>query len=777
MLTGTPTAGGQPATLSGDNGCDREPIHVPGSIQPHGVLLVLRPTDLVVIQASSNLVDWLGVGLDACLGQPITNWFDERFAQRLRTIGRQSPSQTAAPSVPQQHFLGLVAPREISPCLNARGSAFDAVAHPTAAGLVLELEIAEEPAVAEPTLLLERLMQRAESAATLEQLCQVTAEEVRRLSGFDRVLVYRFDADGNGTVVGEAGNGRLPSYLHHRFPAADIPAQARSLYRHNRLRLIPDADYQPVPLAPQLNPQTGAPLDMSYATLRSVSPIHVQYMKNMQTAASMSVSILRDGQLWGLISCHHQRPRYVSLAIRRTCDLFARAFSLRLSALEHRQDFARGLEVRSAYGQLLETLAGENEVVVALREASQPLLALAGAAGAAVRSDKHQLLLVGQTPTPQQVDDLAAWLATDVQQDLYHTDNLAAAHPPAAAYAGRASGLLAIGISKLHASYVMWFRPEIIQTIKWGGDPSLASKDGDAAQLHPRASFATWKEIVRRRSLPWQASELEVVSELRSAIVDTVLRKAEELAELNTELARSNKELEAFSYSVSHDLRAPLRHIAGFAELLMQSETLPQSERDRRWLENILQSSEYASRLVDKLLSYSRLGQAQLQLTQIDLQQLVEELRQDVLQDAPGRDIRWEIAELPSVTADLMMLRMAVRDLISNAVKYTRHRDVATIEIGSRQQDDETIVWVKDNGVGFDMQYMEKLFGVFQRLHRWEDYEGTGIGLANVRRVIERHGGRTWADGKVDGGATLFFSLPRQAISLPPPAPHSAGAP
>lgn len=776
MLTGTPAAEGQPATLSGESGCDREPIHVPGSIQPHGVLLVLRPADLVVIQASSNLADWLGINLDACLGQPITRWFDEEFAQRLRAIGHPLPPQDAAPTVPQHHFLGLVAPQAISPSLKDRGSAFDAVAHLAAAGLVLELEIAAGPAAPEP-LLLERLMQGAEAAEALEQLCQVTAEEVRRLSGFDRVLVYRFDADGNGTVVGEAGNGRLPSYLHHRFPAADIPAQARALYRHNRFRLIPDADYQPVPLVPQVNPQTGGPLDMSYATLRSVSPVHVQYMKNMQTAASMSVSILRDGQLWGLISCHHRQPRCVSLATRRTCDLFARAFSLRLSALEHRQDFARGLEVRSAYGQLLEALAGENEVVVALRAASQPLLALAGAAGAAVRSDKHELLLLGQTPTPQQVDDLAAWLAADVQQDLYHTDNLAAVYPPAAAFADRASGLLAIGISKLHASYVMWFRPEIIQTIKWGGDPSLASKDAEAAQLHPRASFATWKEIVRQRSLPWQASEIEVVSALRSAIVDTVLRKAEALAELNTELARSNKELEAFSYSVSHDLRAPLRHIAGFAELLMQSETLPQSERDRRWLENILQSSEYASRLVDKLLSYSRLGQAQLQLTPIDLQQLVEELRQDVLQDAPDREIRWEIAELPQVTADLMMLRMAVRDLISNAVKYTRHREVATIQIGSRQQEDETIVWVKDNGVGFDMQYAEKLFGVFQRLHRWEDYEGTGIGLANVRRVIERHGGRTWADGKVDGGATLFFSLPRQVSPLPPPAPHFSESP
>ncbi len=220
------------------------------------------------------------------------------------------------------------------------------------------------------------------------------------------------------------------------------------------------------------------------------------------------------------------------------------------------------------------------------------------------------------------------------------------------------------------------------------------------------------------------------------------------MAELNAELRRSNVELESFSYSVSHDLRAPLRHIVGYAEMLRDLSNGTLGETGQRCISSIIESSEYAGKLVDKLLSYSRLGRAQLQYTDIDLTALFHEVVRDVMRDAAGRTIEWTIAPLPTVRADLMMLRMALRDLASNAVKYTRHRDVAKIEIGSNAEARADVIWIADNGVGFDMQYSDKLFGVFQRLHRWEDYEGTGIGLANVRRVLERHGGAAWAREK-----------------------------
>jgi light-regulated signal transduction histidine kinase (bacteriophytochrome) len=247
--------------------------------------------------------------------------------------------------------------------------------------------------------------------------------------------------------------------------------------------------------------------------------------------------------------------------------------------------------------------------------------------------------------------------------------------------------------------------------------------------------------------------------DLRNAIVGIVLRKAEEMADLAAELERSNKELESFSYSVSHDLRAPFRHIVGFAELLRESAG-GLDDTQRRYVDTIIESAFSAGRLVDDLLSFSQMGRASLLPIAVEVNRLVQDVRRTLAPDTEGRAIDWRISDLGTAHADPVMLRLVFQNLLSNAIKYTRSRQPAVIEIGAERRPGEVMFFVRDNGVGFDMAYVGKLFGVFQRLHRVEDYEGTGIGLANVRRIVERHGGRAWAEGTLDKGATFYFSLP-----------------
>lgn len=744
--------------------CDHEPIRFVGSIQPHGVLFVLDANDLRLIQVSQNAADMVGMPAEQALNQSLATLLGADRATVLE------PALRAVPSRARPVFVTTLTE------LGKRRRTYHVIAHETDGGIIVEFEAADgqfhsTSSPADIHARTDAFTLHAEAIQDAPGLAHLVCEEVRRLTGFDRVLVYRFDEDWNGLVVGEDGSGRLPSYLNHRFPASDIPAQARELYRSNRIRLIPDADYEPVPLVPPTNPATGLALDMSFSTLRSVSPIHVEYMRNMETASSMSISILKGGILWGLISCHHHAPKGIAYLDRITCDILSRAFSLRLSSIEHAEEYERKIVVQSTYSRLLSVMSEGGDFVETLRAYSEDLLRLVDASGAAIVTETSCVLL-GVTPTDEQVRALAEWLAGEDAAGVYATESLPRDYPAADSFLDRACGLLSIRISQLHPSFVLWFRPEVIQTVNWGGDPTkpVSSHDGQTI-LHPRRSFETWKETVRLKAIPWSVSALEGARQLQNAIVGTVLRKAEELADLNAELTRSNRELEAFSYSVSHDLRAPLRHIVGYAEMLKETAAGRLDATEERWLGSIMESSEYAGKLVDKLLGYSRLGRSELQLSQVPLNVLVREVRENVTREVEGRTIEWVVSDLPTVTADLMMLRMAVRDLLSNAVKYTRQTERPRIEIGCRDEVSQDVVFVKDNGVGFDMAYVDKLFGVFQRLHKWEEYEGTGIGLANVRRVMERHGGRTWAEGAEGRGATFYFSLPK-----PQKQPNSAAS-
>jgi light-regulated signal transduction histidine kinase (bacteriophytochrome) len=631
--------------------------------------------------------------------------------------------------------------------------------------LVLELEevsAAEEVGLDMLYPRLRGFVEQLQSTDSIERLCALAAADMRSITGFDRVLIYKFDADWNGTVLAEDRNENLPSYLGLRFPASDIPAQARELYRRNRLRLIPDAAYVPVPIIPVVDPAHGQPLDLSHSVLRSVSPVHVEYMRNMGTAASMSISILREGALWGLISCHSEGPRRISLRLRNGCDFFTQIFSLQLAALEQAAEAERRIGLRVIQAKLLAHMAEEERFIDGLLKHPDDLMQLARADGAAIVSSDH-CWTAGSTPSEPEIQALAEWLSAHQGSDVFATDALPALLPEAEAYGESASGLLAISISKVRASYVLWFRPELVQTVSWGGDPNKPAWEGSAPErLHPRKSFEIWKEVVRGRSAAWDPSEIEAARDLRNAIVGIVLRRAEEMASLAEELQRSNKELEAFSYSVSHDLRAPFRHIVGYAELLRSKESDRLSERGQRYVETIIESAYNAGALVDGLLSYAQMGRAMLSLRLIDMNTLVHDTKRRLMVGVQDRRIVWRIGDLAPVRGDAMMLGLVVENLLTNAMKYTRPRQEAAIEVACRREGQEAIFSVADNGVGFDMAYVGKLFGVFQRLHRMEDFEGTGIGLANVRRIVERHGGRVWAEGAVNQGATFSFALPAQ---------------
>ncbi|KIP86299.1 ATPase [Stenotrophomonas maltophilia] len=723
--------------------CAREPIHTPGAIQPYGLLLVVDPLSMRVQERAIGQAQVL-----EDFGDPLDQHLDRVLGGAL---------------VPYRRHLDLLAPEStvfLGSIQLGRSGRHHALAHRSETHFIIELE---EPMDGEPGSLedlyphIRRFMGEVETAPDIASLCEIGARHVRDLSGFDRTLIYQFDKDWNGAVVAEDRNDRLPSYMDLRFPESDIPAQARELYRRNRVRLIADNDYRAVPLLRSAGLAGAAPTDLSLAVLRSVSPVHLQYMRNMGTGASLSVSLLAEGRLWGLVSCHNQLPRRVPYHVRTACEFIGQILSLQIALKERALAVEERIARRAIQVRLLGRMAGDEDFMAALGRDQKSLLDLTGATGAAI-VHRGQCVLLGQTPGQTDVNALVDWLTRHhPAEDVFHTDALPAIWSEAAAFADLASGVMAISISQLHDSFVLWFRAEVMRTVSWGGEPRKALVDG---RLSPRLSFEAWKETVREQSTPWQDVDRDAAIELRTAIVDIVLRKAEEMAELNEQLLRSNKELEAFSYSVSHDLRAPFRHIVGYSELLGSSAADKLSDTEKRFLATIVESAKSAGTLVDDLLSFSQMGRSSMGLVSVDVAALVEDVQRNLVMETGGRSITWSIAPLPRVEADSSMLRLVWQNLLGNAIKFTRDSAEPTIEIGHEDNGSEHVFHVRDNGCGFDMRYVDKLFGVFQRLHHADEFEGTGIGLANVHRIVSRHGGRTWAEGEPGVGATFHFTLP-----------------
>jgi light-regulated signal transduction histidine kinase (bacteriophytochrome) len=736
--------------------CDREQIRTPGSIQPHGFLLTLSG-DMEVLQASANLGDWAGVPARDAVGRPLAEVIGEdavlRLAPELRTELGNRP-----------YYVGTVTA--------ANGRHFDVLGHRWDELTILEFEPTERGAPADFRQLYSLLgdfLQKVNGAESVESLAGLACHHVRAVTGFGRVLVYQFDRDGHGHVVAEAKQEDYASYLGQHFPASDIPAQARQLYALSPIRLIQDANYTPAPLVPALNPVTGKPNDLSFAALRSVSPVHLQYMRNMQTLASMSVSLLVKGKLWGIISCHNEDPSPVPFEQRTACEQLGQLLALCIESREDARELQFRLEVRRIMVSMLAGLTQGSNFIENLSNVFPELLRFARASGVAVVVDER-VLTFGDTPEQEDILGLVDWLALQHHGDIYHTDKLSAAWPGGAAMARNASGLLAMPISRIHKHYLLWFRPEFVHTIEWAGNPhdklAQSSAAGLPMQLSPRTSFAAWRETIHGTSVPWHGGEIELALEFRTALLGIALERAEQMAELAEELTRSNKELEAFSYSVSHDLRAPLRHIVGFADLLIESGGNDDGERRMRFLKNIKDAARMAGKLVDDLLSFSQMGRASLRPTDLDMNELVAACIDKLALETRGRNIEWDIGPLPPVHADPAFLHLAMTNLLSNAVKFTGKQDPAKIRVSFEDTPDETVFHVADNGAGFNMDYVHKLFGVFQRLHRMEDFQGTGIGLANVRRIIERHNGRVWANSVQGEGATFSFAMPKHAPNV-----------
>ncbi|MEV6346215.1 ATP-binding protein [Actinoplanes sp. NPDC051851] len=718
--------------------CVREPIHRLGGVQSHGALVALRDGTVEVISANAPVL----LGVPDLAGAPASRLLSEDQLATLVALADADTGQTA------------MMPIEIGPAGDRR--TFDVTVHRSEGLLVLEFEPASEAgAFATFYAPVRQALVRLQRAVSVVEACQAAVAEIRAITGYDRVVAYRFESvDGPGEVIAEQVAEDWEPWLGLWFPATDIPPQARRLYEQNWIRVIADADDRTARLDPPALPETGEPLDLSMSVLRTVSEFHLEYLRNIEVVSSMSVSLLADGRLWGLIACHGRAAKQLSPPVRAACEFFGVALSLHLAALRERDETAAREYSRVVIARLLERFSADMRSPWAKDPAM--LAGLIECDAVLVRSG-GVIRVHGANPGPETVAGLLRALPAPELGGLWHSDRLGEDLPDLAGYSTALAGALVLPAGT-DDDIVVWLRGERRVARRWAADPAGPVVVGPhGRRLTPRGSTAVFLASVRGRATPWSTNDLATAVELGRAIMGVAMTQVRRVAALNTELSRSNVDLDSFAHAAAHDLKEPLRGIANTATFIAEDAT-GMDETTLRRLETIQRLAARMDELLNALLYYSRLGRTELareRITLVDAVHRALEVAGPRLREAEVEVI------LPrdeaTVLADPVLLDQVLVNLLVNAAKYAMDRGPRRVEVGM-----DGALFVRDNGIGMPSHLREQAFQLFRRLHPATD--GSGVGLAIVRRIVERHGGRVWAEDTPGGGTTIRATFPEDGL-------------
>ncbi|ESQ84611.1 ATP-binding protein [Asticcacaulis benevestitus] len=735
--------------------CAKEPIHIPGSIQPYGMLFVLEGADHRIIQVSDNVGQWLPQQtFEGVLGKTLADIIGGEQAEQIRFIVVER---------------GLMPMR--STIIRIDDHWFDAVAHRVDENVVVELEIIDDKKALVRDFFYDELRDFAvglRNATTLPDLFDFVTAKIRDITGFDRVKLYRFDVNWNGEVVGENKAEYMPSYRGLHFPASDIPEQARKLYTTNYIRQIADVKYAPVPIMPPCHPDTHKPLDMSLSVLRSVSPIHVQYLVNMGVHASMSISIIQDGKLWGLVACHHNVGYHVPYRVRMVSEIMGHIFSAQLSSMEGLRD-KEEQEKRNLIVERLSAGLKANFNLAELLSGRQGLaLSAMDSQGLAVMTRKRTLSF-GATPPEKTIRRLIAWLS-EHSSGIFSTQESDVTFSGVEGLEDLTGGLLAAPVSHTRNDYMIWFRTSVRQQVNWAGAPEKVPEQTKAGyRLMPRSSFKLWKETVRNRCRPWTREDNETAQD----IVQVVL-EGERLTAEQANVAKSE-----FLANMSHELRTPMNAITGIVSLLDRGS--PLDERQKKLLSVLRLSSDSLLNLINDLLDVAKIESHELVLEShaLNIADIVSEVGSIMSVRAAEKNLMLNIkcaarTEL-NIMGDAMRLQQIITNLVSNAVKFTDEGFVNILVKAEALPDAgrQVVIDVVDSGIGMSRAQTERIFDKFIQADPSisRRFGGTGLGLAITKQLTELMGGTLAVSSREGLGSRFTVTLPVENAAhddLPP---------
>ncbi|WP_276496192.1 ATP-binding protein [Pontibacter litorisediminis] len=729
--------------------CEKEPIHLIGRIQPHGFQLILHKTTLEVEQVSENISGFLQADPAELLGKTLRRIITE---EEYKQLEMQLAQQRSGIHTELVHL---------------QGKQFFGFLHESQGHLVLECEPFEEQVAGqqqlEITAAYTRFLRELDEQDSVLAQAQLTCEFVQQAIGYDQVMLYRFDEDWHGEVIAEKVVPGLHSYLHHHFPATDIPAQARALLLLKPIRQIADVSATAVRITPYFNPVTGQPSNIILSELRNPSEIHLEYLGNMGVQATLSISIIANGKLWGIIACQHKSPVFISFWMRQLCLNVAQAFANGLLAHQERRDLRQLEELRRQEEQLLRQLEKSPKLDEELQAQLPAIMGLTEASGVALLLG-GKCYTYGDAPNEAELRTLVGWVAKEAEGSTFYTRSLSNLHPASATLHGQASGLLAVEISKLNREYLLYFKPELSEKRIWAGKPEKKTEE-NSQRIHPRKSFARWEQVIRGKSAPWGLNEVEIAQTLVKDLISVVLRNQKEhLQELNSKLTQTseiveakNRRLEDFAQIIAHNLRSPLSNMKGLLNQYQAQPTPETAEQVMQLMEKMVQNM--ATTLDDlNMILESELGQ-KMEQQDVLLPEVIgrelQNLQATILETNAKIELDLRVHE---VSAPKVYLESIAHNLISNALKYRFPERQPFIVVRSWREQEHVCISVTDNGQGINLKrYGHKIFNLYNTFHKNKDAKGLGLYITKIQ--AQALGGSVHVESSPDVGSTFTVCL------------------
>ncbi len=740
--------------------CEDEPIHIPGSIQPHGFLLAVDKKTANVELCSANTDVFLSAAPEHILRKNYTETLPASLSGIIRTqlLG-------AGEDIPYTPFAASIG-----------GRVFDCFGRHTPDYFFLECAPAHESPDQIYDLLLNTndLFLLTDGNTGLYKLSTLIAQKIRNLIEYDRVMIYRFDEEYNGHVYAESVAEGADSFLNLHYPSTDIPKQARELYLKNLVRSIPDVAYAPVPMV-TMRAGLARPemMDMSNVHIRSVSSIHIQYLKNMGVGASFSISLIKDGRLWGLIACHNNKPGILSYSTQMKAYFLSQILSSQIGVQEIAENY-KLLQLRETpLKKLMEYLERDENFIELHFVQSKEILSIVNAAGAALIY-KNKVYVNGSTPPNEMIIRLRDWLQ-EQKINTFKTAELSASFPEAVACTDTASGLLHQEINGGGQTALFWFRPSLGKVIHWAGNPH---KQENISALTPRSSFASWQELKHGVSLGWEQPELEIAFRFAYQLQRHIINISQieddlRYNQLKTQVAKANKELENINWISSHDLKEPLRKIQVFASMIESSNNSSNVAVIKKSIDRIQAAAIKMQVFIDDLLLYSRMTPSDVAYEPLNLKEVINEAATHFEEEKEQNLFELQIGELPAIRASRFQMSQLFTNLIDNAIKFRKDHHMQLISITSLQgtheelKDKEKDRWhlirIADTGVGFNMEMSQTIFDLFKRAHADTKYKGSGVGLSMCRKIMDNHGGKITAKSVENIGTEFTLFFPKKA--------------